>query len=340
MTNLTREAAEAKQETRWWKEQVQDAARRAAQVLKKPLPSGKQAARFLAAVVDCVIVHACTGLQDVPAEFVDEAAKLPGESGLFGDLDRNETKDLRWVLDYWRSKPGRFEEFASLYYGYFLAVIADQLKAGAARVRGSPRLTITVMSDTNIVPLLAIYNLTKAASRRPPYLSALIHELYRHKKTRKLFIRVLYNGEVQKVCHGHGMDLLCPLEKWEELVARFTPSPEACPVLYAAYDFQAPRKETMPSWHSWPQEVWHWLRQRADQAGSVLQQHRIDGQDLALGALGSLLVMASCLSAWCLCRRRRSTEQSSRLATDSSDSDNTPMPVRQAPLQMPLLQPT
>ncbi|OLP89582.1 hypothetical protein AK812_SmicGene28946 [Symbiodinium microadriaticum] len=59
-------------------------------------------------------------------------------SGLFGDLDRNETKDLRWVLDYWqrtkrRSKPGRFEEFASLYYGrllsYFLAVIADQLKA-------------------------------------------------------------------------------------------------------------------------------------------------------------------------------------------------------------------
>ena len=120
-------------------------------------------------------------------------------------------------------------------------------KASAARVRGSPRLhrprspccqepytcwhetdrfqnsstrlitgqsspsvlrTITVMSDTNIVPLLAIYNLTKAASRtpgswahysgymlvngariffrvqsyticgrRPPYLSALIHEL-------------------------------------------------------------------------------------------------------------------------------------------------------------------
>ena len=23
-------------------------------------------------------------------------------SGLFGDLDRNETKDLRWVLDYWQ----------------------------------------------------------------------------------------------------------------------------------------------------------------------------------------------------------------------------------------------
>eukprot|EP00439_Symbiodinium_sp_Y106_P051650 s153_g6.t2 len=169
-------------------------------------------------------------------------------------------------------------------------------KASAARVRGSPRLTITVMSDTNIVPLLAIYNLTKAASRtpgswahysgymlvngariffrvqsyticgrRPPYLSALIHELYRHKQTRELFIRVLYNGEVQKVCHGHGMGLLCPLEKWEELVARFTPSPEACPVLYAAYDFRAPRKEAMPSWHSWPPE---------DMSSKVTSRHK------------------------------------------------------------------
>ncbi|CAE7285488.1 unnamed protein product [Symbiodinium sp. CCMP2456] len=188
---------------------------------------------------------------------------------------------------------------------------------GATTQSSHPRSHVSLRARTMIMA---------SENRRPPYLSALIHELYRHKKTRQLFIRVLYNGEVQKVCHGHGMGLLCPLEKWEELVARFTPSPEECPVLYAAYDFQAPRKETMPPWHSWPQEVWNWLRQRAHQARSVLQQHRIDGQDLALG---SLLLMASCLSAWCLCRRRRSTEQSTRLAADSSDSDNTPMPVRQ-----------
>eukprot|EP00438_Fugacium_kawagutii_P018063 Skav221808 [mRNA] locus=scaffold2435:131171:132498:- [translate_table: standard] len=81
---------------------------------------------------------------------------------------------------------------------------------GAPRLPGSlDRMkTITVVSDTNLVPLLAMYGLKHASLRRPPYLSALIHELYQHKNG-SMFVRVLYNGRVQKVCHGRYP--LCPL---------------------------------------------------------------------------------------------------------------------------------
>eukprot|EP00435_Cladocopium_sp_Y103_P052943 s1539_g16.t2 len=94
---------------------------------------GTVAARFLSAVVDCVVVHACTGLQDFPRWAVDRTTSLPGEHGLLGYMDRNETKDIRWAFDYWRSRGKElFKEFASLYYGYLLAIIADQLKESSA----------------------------------------------------------------------------------------------------------------------------------------------------------------------------------------------------------------
>eukprot|EP00913_Durusdinium_trenchii_P012665 g11893.t1 len=68
----------------------------------------------------------------------DKSTSLPGEHGLLGQMDRAETKDIRWAFDYWQSKSkAEFQEYAGLYYGYLLAIIADILKAGLLRWVGS-----------------------------------------------------------------------------------------------------------------------------------------------------------------------------------------------------------
>eukprot|EP00435_Cladocopium_sp_Y103_P051609 s1539_g16.t1 len=259
---------------------------------------GTVAARFLSAVVDCVVVHACTGLQDFPRWAVDRTTSLPGEHGLLGYMDRNETKDIRWAFDYWRSRGKElFKEFASLYYGYLLAIIADQLKAAAFK-QDAPRLTITVVSDTNLVPLLAMYGLKRASSRRPPYLSALIHELYQHRNS-SMFVRVLYNGRVQKVCHGRFP--LCPLQEWDDLVKGFTPSNESCPVLYEAYDFWLPRNHLAPDRPWQPPMTPAWSKNILSTA-FVLP-----------ASLGTLCCF--CLG-WSCCRRRRLWHSGSRSFDD------------------------
>eukprot|EP00434_Breviolum_minutum_P013297 symbB.v1.2.011716.t1/scaffold790.1/size295610/8 len=126
---------------------------------------------------------------------------------------------------------------------------ASQVReAGAWQQKGAPKLTITVVSDTNLVPLLAMYGLKHASSRRPPYLSALVHEMYQHNNG-SWFVRVLYNGRVQKVCDERYP--LCPLNEWDALVESFTPSNQACPVLYEAYQFTTRKNHKDRQWKDW-----------------------------------------------------------------------------------------
>ncbi|CAE8713422.1 unnamed protein product [Polarella glacialis] len=259
LTELLAEAEAARLNSTWWTRDVEELAARTANITGHEPPPPDQAARFLSAVVDCTVVHSCTGLRDVPSQLLSKQTGLPSQEGLFGLIDRAETADLNWPLNYWRSKGDKaFVEFSSLYFGYFFAVLADQLKAAANGVPGAPRLTISVMSDINIVPLLTMYGLHKAASVRPPYLAALVHELYQD-ASGHYHIRVLYDGKTQRVCKGASDYPLCPLSQWEEeVVKRYTPSKSACPVLYNSYDCIADRGYAgglLAEWLPWLQ---HW----------------------------------------------------------------------------------
>uniref|UniRef100_A0A7S4SMC4 Uncharacterized protein n=1 Tax=Alexandrium monilatum TaxID=311494 RepID=A0A7S4SMC4_9DINO len=240
LDNLDREADAAALKSRWWKSQVQAVAAEVAAVTGHPRPDSAMAAEFLDSIIDCVAVHACTGLDDTPAAFLNPASKLPdmGAVALYGRMNRNETARRTWGLDYWRATdPAVFTEYASLYYGYFFAVLGDLLRAAAKGDPRAPKLTISVMSDSNISPLLAFYNLSELAAQRPPYLSTLVHEVYEDKSVGSPAVRVLFNGGVQRVCPGPKSFPLCPFDEWAALVARFVPSREACPTLYEAYEF-------------------------------------------------------------------------------------------------------
>lgn len=236
--DLMQEAEAAKKESAWWNTDVQRVAAELAEAVGKEQPSFDEAAEFLDNIMDCAVVHACTGLEDTPAALLD-ANGLPdmGQDALFGRTNRNETLDRTWGFDYWRAKNETvFVEYASLYYGYFFSVLSDQLRAAVDGKLGAPRLTITVMSDSNISPQLALYNLTDFARQRPPYLSALIHEIYKD-KVGESYVRVVFNGAVVRVCPEVESFPLCPLSEWAELVAKFQPSQIACPTLYQNYEF-------------------------------------------------------------------------------------------------------
>merc|ERR1712118_471042 len=89
----------------------------------------------------------------------------------------------------------------------------------------------------NISPLLILYNLSHVGKTRPPYLSALVHEIYKDREMGSFAVRVLFNGKVQRVCQSPHSFPLCPFEEWTTLVKQFTPSKEACPTLYENYEF-------------------------------------------------------------------------------------------------------
>jgi len=190
-------------------------------------------------MVDCTVVHACTGLGDVPDAFVDSWS-LPNMNpeALFSRMDKNETLRLTWNFDYFRGKSEKkYREFVALEYGYYFAVLRDQLLAAARNDTRAPKLTIDVMSDTNIIPLLAMYGLSSSAEHRPPYLSALVHEVYEERATGELFVRVLYNGYDKRVCPSNASFPLCPLSEWDEVISRFIPTRRECRPLYEAYHF-------------------------------------------------------------------------------------------------------
>lgn len=156
-------------------------------------------------------------------------------------MNRDETRSRTWPLSYWRDSTDRklYLDFASRYYGYFFAVLSDQLRSAVAGTPGAPKLTIAVMSDSNISPLLFMYGLEEEAKRRPPYLSALVHEVYEDMSDHRLAVRVVFNGKVLRVCSGETSFPFCPLDEWAAFVEQFVPSRQVCPALYDGYEFLA-----------------------------------------------------------------------------------------------------
>jgi len=222
--------------------QVQEVALEVSKETGHDVPENERAAELLDNVMDCVVVHACTGLDDTPLAFLDDETGLPDteKGSLFRDMNENETAERTWNYRYWRGRDSKlYKEYASLSYGYFFAVLSDQLRAAAKGDSRAPKLTITVMSDSNISPLLALYNLSELAQQRPPYLSALIHEVYEDDTSGALSVRVLFNGEVVDVCGEPDSFPLCPLEQWESLIEQLIPDQQSCPILYSDYEFLA-----------------------------------------------------------------------------------------------------
>eukprot|EP00928_Gymnodinium_smaydae_P064384 TRINITY_DN47720_c0_g1_i1.p1 TRINITY_DN47720_c0_g1~~TRINITY_DN47720_c0_g1_i1.p1 ORF type:complete len:561 (-),score=31.89 TRINITY_DN47720_c0_g1_i1:9-1469(-) len=237
---LRNEAKQAMLQSKWWAEQVAPLAAEAAAVTGAALPESSQLSRLLSGLSDCVMVHACTGLGDAPKEFLDNKGlpDIHDPSALFSRMSGNVTGTWTWGFDYFAANGlVAYREYASLYYGYFFAVLSDQLRAAVRGHPKAPKLTITVMSCDNISPQLTLYGLKKEAVKWPPYLSSLIHEVYEDKTTGAFKVRVLFDGRVVRACRNADSFPLCPLEEWAATVAEFTPTPEACPALYDGYEF-------------------------------------------------------------------------------------------------------
>ncbi|CAE8630272.1 unnamed protein product [Polarella glacialis] len=240
LAELTAEAEKAHQADVEWNARIRATASRLANASGRTAAPGSpcDAASFLDSLIDCTIVHACTGLPDVPPSLLNSRTSLPEDQdgSLFSQVNQDETSSRVYNLNYFRrTNQSAFVEYASLYYGYYLAAIRHRLSLAA--LREGPVLTVDVMSDSNISPLLAIYQLDEAMKVRPPYLSALVHELFRNESGRELFVRVLYNGQVQQVCPGRISSSECPWAEWSQLVAKFTPSKESCPQFYTDFDW-------------------------------------------------------------------------------------------------------
>jgi len=240
LSELTDEADKARSNSSWWQQVLWSIAEEVAGVTGHSVPKKEHAAELLDSIIDCTAVHACTGLGDIPADLVDSSG-LPNmnAASLFYRMNAAETLSRVFPFRHFRdTNRSKYVEFASLYYGYYFAVLRDQLLAAARKDTRAPHLTISVMSDSNISPQLAFYDLD-VAQLRPPYLSSLIHELLYDSETGEYLIRVLYNGQVQTVCPSQAQ--LCPLQEWSSLVEKYIPSREACQVLYENYEFLVPR---------------------------------------------------------------------------------------------------
>jgi len=245
LSELTQEADDARLSSSWWQNDVQAITEDIAGITGHPVPKSEHMAELLDSIIDCTVIHACTGLGGIPQELVDSSG-LPNmdASSLFHRMNAAETLARVFPLEHFRNtNMSKFMEYASLYYGYYFGVLRDQLFAVVNGDNRAPRLTISVMSDSNISPQLAFYNLD-AARLRPPYLSSLIHELLLDTQTGEYLIRIVYNGEVQTVCPSQAQ--LCPLHEWLSLVQRYVPSRKACPILYDNYKFLAPQGSMLP----------------------------------------------------------------------------------------------
>lgn len=241
LQQLSQRAEAAMLRSSWWNLSVQAVAGGVAAAAGHTAPEARDAAAFLDSVLDCTVVHACTGLNDAPAAFLTDGLPSTEPGSLFAMMNGNESQSRTWNFDYLHSidPRGAFLEYGALFYGYFLTIIRDQLVAAANGIDRAPRLTVAVMSDSNISPLLALYGQTDLARQRPPYLSFLAHEVYLQHSTGQLFVRIIYNGQVVKLprCWEH---IGCPLSTWEDIIKTFKPSKDQCPVLYEAYEFIGP----------------------------------------------------------------------------------------------------
>jgi hypothetical protein len=113
----------------------------------------KTADTWVDSLVDCVVCHACLGLPDVPSSFER------WDDGLFETIDAAQTHYRQFPLLYFSRhlhNQTLAAQFASIYYGYYFRVLLDRMQAVIEGRPDAIPISLQVLSDTNITPLLVM----------------------------------------------------------------------------------------------------------------------------------------------------------------------------------------
>jgi hypothetical protein len=190
---------------------------------------------FLDNIFDCAISHACHALPDLP----------PGLSAsLLRQVDHLETLSRVWPFTFFGAQAPELRAlFSRLFYGQYFYVLHARFKAIIANQTDAVKLSLQVMSDSNISPLLMILGQEALASVRPPWGSTLIFELYRHHYDRDIdstitpafAVRVVYNGQPLTLHVCSCQDVMCDWDQFDAWVSQLFPSHAQCPEFYANF---------------------------------------------------------------------------------------------------------
>lgn len=178
-------------------------------------------------IFDCAISHACHALPDLP----------PGLSAsLLYEINHLETLSRVWPFTFFGAQsPDRRTLFSRLFYGQYLYVLHARFKAIIANEPDAIKMSLHVMSDSNISPLLMMLAQDAVASLRPPWGSTLIFELYQTAASLEYALRVVYNGQ-PLILHVCGcQDTMCDWNQFETWVAQLFPAHAECPEFYANF---------------------------------------------------------------------------------------------------------
>jgi len=167
-------------------------------------------------IEDCVISHACHGLDDTPN----------GIWPILEDIDRQETASRIFIFDYF-SGTDEYKRFVSAYYGYYLVTVLDRMRRVVENKQDEPLLYVQVTSDDRLSAILKVLDAPDSMfSRRPPWGSQIIFQLLEDKESETFHVRILYNGDEMKMLN------------WKEfinLVDSYTPTKEDCARFYENY---------------------------------------------------------------------------------------------------------
>jgi len=239
LDDLTREAAASMQASKWWNGEVKDVAVKLANLSKHAPPEPADYRHFLHAMIDCIIVHSCIGLPDVPPKFT-----ISDEHSLYGRADRADTLSAVWPLMYFKMhNRSAFMKYAQLQHGSYFLALLDRMQAvvdaiQADRTPKVPAIFIQVMRDVDLLAQLVMLGLDDEARVRPPYLSTLITELWANASGSQagFGVRVVYNGRVQHPCKGQ-QSMLCPWQEFRGIIRQYIPDRSSCQILFKKYHF-------------------------------------------------------------------------------------------------------
>lgn len=230
-------ATDAKVSSQYWDE-AHALALEVARVSGQPPPERADSPTMLDNIEDCIVSHACHGLDDTPSEFLSSPT-------LFTQTDTLETTNRAWAINYFRRQmertgddDGAYYDFCRRYYGYYFKVVLDRMDAARSAPTGTgTRLNLQVLSDSNITPLLTMLGAGDLASRRPYWGSTLVFELWQHETdaTVNHAARVIFNGQVLALGGACMGETLCEWSTWQELLQTLIPTRLQCPEFYDAY---------------------------------------------------------------------------------------------------------
>eukprot|EP01127_Copromyxa_protea_P012603 TRINITY_DN3309_c0_g1_i1.p1 TRINITY_DN3309_c0_g1~~TRINITY_DN3309_c0_g1_i1.p1 ORF type:complete len:476 (-),score=76.95 TRINITY_DN3309_c0_g1_i1:178-1566(-) len=224
--DLYQESLDHMYQSSFWKEQVKNNVTLIARYTGQSAPVEEHRAEFLDGINECLIIHQCHNLTDYPAIFRE------GDD-VYHTSDTLDTKIKMYPYDYYANDDAKYNEFSSLYFGYYYKVLWDRMYKMKSNVTNVKSLYVQVTSDAIVAPQLRMLGVTKYAGQRPPFGSTMIYELYQHKTEREQFaVRILFNGHTVKACGNKGY---CTWEEWTNKLTKFFPKKQDCAPFYNNY---------------------------------------------------------------------------------------------------------